>query len=42
MGDPACHLTFCHACDYQVSPNTEECPDCGAGLKTGSEREPAH
>ena len=34
MGDPACHMRFCHGCDYQVSPDAEECPDCGAELET--------
>jgi len=32
MGDPACYLDFCPACDCRVTKMDEECPDCGALL----------
>ncbi|SIQ74220.1 hypothetical protein SAMN05421858_0256 [Haladaptatus litoreus] len=32
MGERACYLEFCPACDAQVTMVDEECPDCGASL----------
>ncbi|GAA5057910.1 hypothetical protein GCM10025751_40330 [Haladaptatus pallidirubidus] len=32
MGERACYLEFCPACDAQVTTVDEECPDCGASL----------
>jgi hypothetical protein len=36
MGDRACYLEFCPACDASVSVADEACPDCGAALDGGA------
>ncbi|WP_266075011.1 zinc ribbon domain-containing protein [Haladaptatus caseinilyticus] len=35
MGDRACYLEFCPACDAQVTMVDETCPDCGMVLAEG-------
>lgn len=32
MGDPVCYLRFCPACDAEVAPDAEHCPDCNEPL----------
>ena len=34
MGDRACYLAVCPACDLRVSIAEETCPECGAKLDT--------
>lgn len=36
MGDPACYLRFCPACDARCSIADERCPDCGLSLDAGT------
>lgn len=32
MGDRTCDLEFCPACDAEVAPDEETCPDCDEPL----------
>jgi len=32
MGERVCYLAFCPACDGEVAPDDEACPDCGEPL----------
>lgn len=35
MGERACYLAVCPACDLRLSIADETCPECGVELETG-------